>query len=463
MKFRFLLLLFTGLGSTLMAQTLAGDWFGELNIQGAKLPIVLHLEEAVDGWSASMDSPSQGARGIPMNIEVIEDSVVISSERLQLAYTGTYQASPTERLVGTFQQGTLQLPLTMNREQTERVPRPQEPTDFPYEQREVSFPSATEGVTLAGTLTLPQDGPVKKAVILLSGSGAQNRDEAILDHRPFLVLSDYLTRRGIAVLRYDDRGVGESTGNYGGSTIFDFANDARGALQFMQRQTELAGAQIGFAGHSEGGITGAMVAADQQSKVDFMVLLASPAVRGDSLLILQNDAMLRKSGLTDSLREAYLNLHRAIHRTVLANPDTEKADLEAVLLKTAKEWANALPADIRTGLGDVDSFAEPFAQQSSTPYFRTFFTIDPAEYLQQMDQPILALNGTLDLQVTPEENIQAIKDATKRNNSVRTEILEGLNHLFQPAITGMVSEYGMLRITFDEEAMAIVAEWVNGL
>ncbi len=448
--------------AVLNGQDPSGDWYGDLEVAGQTIPLVLHLQKGTDGWEGNMDSPSQGARGIPLEVRVSGDTVTVRSEQLRITYTATFRADEQE-LEGTYQQGPVNVPLIFGREAAERIPRDQEPTEFPYTRREVSFTSAAEGITLAGTLTLPPEGTIERAVILLTGSGAQNRDQEIMDHRPFLVLSDYLTRRGIAVLRYDDRGVGESGGSFVGSTIFDFAEDARGAVRFLRAQPELDGASIGLIGHSEGGITASMVGADEQRIVDFLVLLAAPGVPGDSLLLLQTDRILEKSGLTDSLRQAFVDLNREIYTEVTSRPERPQVELQAMLKQKILDWANALKPDVRTNLGNLDDFAQSRAEQASDPWFRAFLTIDPGTYLAKVSVPVFALNGTLDVQVLAEENLAAIEAATSNNERVRTQVLEGLNHLFQPAITGMPNEYGMLKTTFDEKAMQLIAEWVSML
>jgi len=262
------------------AQNVLGDWNGALEVQGMQLRIVFHITEDGENLKATMDSPDQGASGIPVEKVTLDGrELTIEMSSMGIKYTSTLNDDGTA-IDGTFNQGPMSLPLKMTREKVEKkeLVRPQEPKIFGYQQEEVKFENPKGGHHLAGTLTIPSDGNFGKVVVLISGSGPQDRNEELMGHKPFLVLSDHLTKRGIAVLRYDDRGVAESTGTFKGATSRDFADDASAAVSFLKKRKDMAGKKIGLCGHSEGGMI-APIVASENSDVDFIVLLAGPGIK----------------------------------------------------------------------------------------------------------------------------------------------------------------------------------------
>jgi len=460
---------------------LEGDWEGILKVGSASLRIVFHIALAQGRYTATMDSPDQGARGVPVSaVRLDGSSVVLEVASIGGSYTGSVDAS-FSKIEGKWKQSGMAFPLVLNKSkkgaqaqqntpanQDASAPRPQnqsvqasqEPAPpFPYAARNVEFINEKAGIVLAGTLTVPNSAGPFPAVVLVSGSGPQSRDEEIFGHRPFLVLADFLTRRGIAVLRYDDRGVELSKGDFYSATTFDFANDAEAALEFLARQPDIDTYRIGVIGHSEGAIVASMLGA-RNPDVAFIVMLAGPGIRGDALLLLQNAALGRASGLSEAQIAQANELNRRLYDIALEDGDAailQKKILD--VLENAIDTAEELTQEQKTAQKEKASL---IAAQLASPWMRSFFAIDPSEYLKQMRIPVLALNGSKDLQVPASENLAAIRAALESagNRSATVVELDGLNHLFQHATTGLPSEYGEIKETFAPEALALIGDWI---
>ena len=341
------------------------------------------------------------------------------------------------------------------------INRPQEPSKpYPYYTEEVTFKNTQAHVTLAGTLTLPSAGGNYPAVILISGSGAQNRDEEISGHRPFLIIADHLTKHGIAVLRHDDRGVGKSTGNFKAATTADFASDVASAVEFLKTRGEIDRDKIGLIGHSEGGMIAPMVASSSKD-VSFIVLLAGPGIEIRKVLLMQQELIAKADGVSESDIEKYiLPIHKEAYRIISEsnNSRTVKADLVKLIEQTYDDTpSNLLSSDM--------SKEEVISTQSdkwSSEWFRNFLNYDPAPILERVTCPVLAINGEKDLQVTPKENLPAISDALKRggNRSVTVKELPNLNHLFQNCETGSPAEYAAIEQTFSPVALKEITDWI---
>lgn len=452
------------LGSMLSAQTIVGDWNGTLDASGMKLRLIFHIQEKDGQLTATMDSPDQGANGIPVQSVSWEDEkLTITIPKLGLTYTATLEEDGNT-LNGTFQQGPANLPLIMGREAQEKPTfnRPQEPKKpYPYLEEDVSYPNQqAEGVTLAGTLTLPQGKGPFPAVILISGSGPQNRNEELLNHKPFLVIADHFTRHGIAVLRFDDRGVGKSTGKFSTATSADFATDAQAGIDYLKGRPEISKDKIGLVGHSEGGLIGPIVAADNPD-VAFLVMMAGPGVSGEKILLLQQELMVRAEGGSEQEIKTTRKTSKKMFKELRKSTDIEKTKKE--LIQYAIKELNKLPEADKAKLGDLDKLAEQQVGVISSPWFRYFLSYDPAETLQKVHCPVLAINGDKDLQVDAEQNIPAIAVNLKKggNKKVTTRVLPGLNHLFQHSETGKGSEYGELEETFAPEALELMTEWIK--
>jgi len=435
-------------GAALFAQPagIVGSWEGALKTPGGSLRIRLHVTQGADGALAGkMDSPDQGAAGIPVSsITFSGGTLKWELKMANASYEGKLNAEGSE-IAGTFTQG-MAIPLTMKRmskDDIKPVMRPQEPKPpFPYKSEDVTFPSKAAGVTMAGTLTVPAGQGPHPAVVLITGSGPQDRDESLMGHKPFAVLADYLSRRGIAVLRYDDRGVGKSTGAFAKATTQDFADDAEGALSFLKTRAEIAAGQVGLAGHSEGGIVAPIVAA-RRADVAFIVLLAGTAVSGADVILEQGQALAKVAGAP----EGQLKAARAkqMEYTAIYRESKDDAELERRLTAFFGEAGKSqLPV-------------------SMSPWFRYFMLYDPAPVLEKVKCPVIALNGEKDLQVLPDQNLPVLEAALKRggNKDVTIVRLPGLNHLFQTAKTGLPMEYGQIEETMSPTMLEPLAKWIR--
>lgn len=444
----------------LPAQSAAGRWEGRLSVANTQLRLVFNIQQQGSGLKATLDSPDQGARGILVDsVTQKADSLFLYLPRMGASFAGRLNQHGQE-LEGQWKQGGMSIPLVMQREETEAIPeRPQHPTEpFPYHTEEVSFPNKEAGIKLAGTLSRPKGDGQYPAVILVSGSGPQDRDETILDHKPFLVLADYLTRRGLAVLRYDDRGFGQSSGNFTSATTADFALDAAAAFDYLQNRRDVKARQIGMIGHSEGGIIAPLVVR-RGKPLAFAVLMAAPALPGDELILQQGLAIMQQQGADEPELEQY---HRRQSRLL------EVVRNETDLQKAARELQNLLTAAYDTLSENGQQQTVPPAQiqgqvaQLLSPWFRYFIALDPAEALATLDTPTLALFGGKDLQVPADSNAEALKQIRDEQNkdNIRIEVLPGLNHLFQPAETGLPQEYGQIETTMAPEALEKIGEWI---
>lgn len=438
-----------------------GSWSGKLAVQGVKLTLILTISCKGDSVISSLDSPDQGVKGIPVRYAILTDTgVYLSAPQLRAEYKA--KLSGDTLLVGIWSQGGMSFPLNLTRIRgTFSVNRPQEPKPpFPYHSEDVVFGSKSAGVKLAGTLTLPAGNGPFKAVVLVSGSGPQNRNEELMMHKPFLVLSDFLTRHGIAVLRYDDRGIGKSGGSFSGSTTFDFADDAEGAVGYLLSRPEIDPGKIGIIGHSEGGMI-APVVASRNKKVSFVVLLAAPAQKITELL---ND-QIRLTGLAsgasiDQLDES-IALNRKLFEVLLVCPDDSLAAVRMTAI--AKEQIGTWTAFSESEKEKQMEAFPSMLKQVLNPWFRTFIAWDPSVYLKKTTCPVLAVNGTTDLQVPADKNLPLLQIALKTggNHDVTVINPEGLNHLFQHSATGNPAEYGSIEETFSEEVMKQIAGWIN--
>lgn len=439
------------------ADRFIGNWMGTLSLPAARLRLALTITRDPNGQlTGVMTSVDQGNAVIPSTLTITGESIVVAMPAVQASYTGALSASG-DALHGTFSQG-MSLPLDMTRVGALPVViRPQEPKPpYPYRAQVVSFESVP-GVRLAGTILRPAgDGPFP-AVVLVTGSGAQNRDEELLGHKPFLVIADYLARHGIASLRYDDRGVAKSTGNFAASTSADFADDAESAVRFLRTQPGVAPDRVGIIGHSEGGLIAPIVAA-RSKKVAFIVLLAGPGIPGDSILLLQGALIEAASGLAPALIKRNTASKVMLFDAIKTSHDS--ADAAERYTAVAKQIVASLPA-AEQALGTTQ--LEAGRAQLLTPWMRYFITYDPRLALRQVHVPVLALSGTLDLQVPHKENLSAIDAALKAagNRDYRTVSMPQLNHLFQTTTTGSPSEYASITETFSPAALAMIGAWIN--
>lgn len=441
---------------------LEGKWLGKLNV-GMELRIVFNIDVDGDQLITTLDSPDQGVSNIPTEsttYTAATHELLINIPSIKGQYKGIYDTS-SGKISGVWIQGA-PMPLALEKvTEVKELVRPQEPiAPFPYRSEEVTFPNANaEGVTLSGTLTIPEGKGPFTAVILVTGSGPQDRNESLMGHKPFLVLSDYLTRKGIAVLRYDDRGVAASTGDHSAATSVDFASDANAAVTYLRSRKDLDINHIGIAGHSEGGLI-APLAASTNKQVDFVILLAGPGIPGDSILNLQADLIGRAMGMD----EASLKMVGTYRQDLIdiAKQESDPEKMKAAIIAYNKHLiATASKEELEAyGLGSEDTMAA--VDFYGTKWMHYFLTYDPRPVLEGLNIPVLAVNGTHDLQVPYKENLEAIEKALKEggNKQYSTASFVGLNHLFQDSPTGSPSEYGQIEETFNREAMEAIATWI---
>jgi pimeloyl-ACP methyl ester carboxylesterase len=410
-----LTIILTSLASQAQVQpttALIGSWSGKLKVGPVSLTLVLHLEQA-DGYvTVTLDSPDQGAKGIGAFKEFLsDDSIAIKIETLGVTYRARLK---DDKLDGTFSQNGISLPLVLTRgvPEMKRPQRPQPP--YPYETEEVTFRNEKDSATLAGTLTYPvgyskQSKKKPFVVLLVSGSGQQNRDEELMGHSPFLVIADYLARHGIATLRYDDRATGASVGGeVKNATTEDFMRDALAGLDFLRHQKAFG--KVGLLGHSEGGAIAFMLAS--RKKTDFIVSLAGPGVKGDTLLVKQENCIQQLSGM---------------------------------------------PATMT-----VEQFRQqPEVQQMR--WLQWFIDYDPSADIRKSRCPVFALNGDRDCQVISSQNLTAIRQLLPKSKKNLVKEYPTLNHLFQHCTTGLLTEYSEIEETISPEVLSDIAQWINGL
>ncbi len=431
-----------------------GLWYGVLKLGAIELRLGFQIGKKDDKLTATLHSVDQGDVKVPMDsAEFADGKLTLKLGKAKMTYTATLQ-DDGNTLTGELDQGA-KLKLTLNR--TDKAPtnnRPQTPKKpYPYDEEQVAFDSAAKGVKLAGTLTKPKgDGPFPVAV-LISGSGPQDRDESLLGHKPFLVLADHLTRKGIAVLRYDDRGVGKSTGKFETATSKDFAEDAAGAVAFLKARKDIG--TVGLMGHSEGGLIAPMVAAANK-EVGFIVLLAGPGLPGDEIVLAQGELIALAMG---EKKDAVAKQVKLVRQVIdLAKAGAKPKEIEDAVLAAAKDATG----DEKKEFEENKELILAKTKAMATDWFRFFLTHDPRPVLGKVTCPILAINGEFDLQVPCKSNLEAVEKAARAggNKDVTATELKGLNHLFQTTTTGLPSEYGTIEETFAPAALDAVSEWV---
>ena len=427
-----------------------GDWLGTLDTGVGKLRLVLHITNTEQGLTATMDSLDQGANGLPVN-SITRTGAELKFEMKSIGgnYDGTI-GTDLGAISGTWTQMGKSWPLVLkpvkNKSELE-LKRPQNPVKpYPYREEEVSYSNPAAKIQLAATLTIPPGKGPFPAVLLIVGSGPHDRDETLMGHKPFLVLADYLTRKGIVVLRADKRGVGKSTGDYSKAVMADFASDAEAGVAYLKTRTEVNPKKIGLVGHSEGGIEAPM-AAVHDPDVAFIVMMAGPGVRGDEILQQQVVLIGRAAGKS----QADVEKDAAIQKEVLAT--VEKDEDDAALEKDLRAVMAGKVPDAQMGMQ---------IKIVSSPWFRDFLKYDPAATLSKVTCPVLDINGDKDLQVPSEQNLPAIRKALAAggNKNVEVDELPGLNHLFQTAKTGGIGEYGEIEETMSPVALEKVASWI---
>jgi len=439
-----------------------GRWAGNLRLpSGNALTLIITIKDNSAGRrTATLDIPTQNAQGLSIDrVDVRADSVLLTSTQIKASFAGRLTGDGRQ-IDGRWSQNGAKLPLVFQRATsttTSGIKRPQEPTlSLPYREEQVRFASKDPGVQLAGTLTMPTGTGPFPAVVLLTGSGAQDRDESIGGHHPFRVIADYLTRRGIAVLRFDDRGVGQSGGNAATATAADYAKDAQGALAFLRGRPGLNAKQLGLIGHSEGG-TAAIAAAGQAQGPAFLVLLATPGVSGIDVVSRQAMDLARLKTKDPKVLASTEQRQRNMLMIVQQTQDNVKAQQQIIKVLTPPV---ALPDDMAA---QIRKAAEAQAAMVTSPAFRHILADNPQKTLTSVKCPVLALNGSKDLQVASAVNLPAIEKALKGsgNRDVTTQELTGLNHMFQTASTGATTEYAQIEETFSPIALQSIGDWLT--
>ncbi len=410
-----------GVLAAIMVNAQSGNWTGSLDIAGTKLPLVFHFTS--DG--CTLDSPLQGAYGISAEMVVSGNRITVTVPSIGARFAGMLA---DEHISGEFEQGGASLPLVLSRQE-----RPQTPVaPFPYIQEELSFDNG--GMPLYGTLCVPEvctaSTPV---VVMITGSGQQNRDEELFGHKPFAVIADALARRGIASFRYDDRGWGNADVKFSDFTITDFKHDAETSVKQLRKRFN----KVGVIGHSEGGTIALMLAAD--GKVDFAVSLAGMTVTGKETLLRQNRLLLSASGISSIQLDSCLVGIGMILDQVAAGKGAADIDDYGLLSSRAKEIV---------------------VRQLMAPYMRELITTDVGRLLPDVRCPVLAINGRLDTQVDCEANLKVVRDNLA---DAKVVAYDGLNHLLQHCKSGTVDEYQQIDETIAPEVLSEIAEWINSL
>ena len=450
-KFAFMALAALALSPAGRAQSaIAGDWLGTLDAGSIKLRVVFRIVNSQDGLTASLQSPDQSPAWIPAtSVTRSDNTLTIDLKPLGAVFAGKI-AADLNSIDGTFTQMGNPLPLALKRvkDQSELAPRrPQNPVKpYPYREEEVAYANKAAGNTLAATLTVPPGKGPFTAVLLIAGSGPNDRDESILGHKPFLVLSDYLTRKGIVVLRADKRGIGKSTGKYAPAITADFATDAEAGVAYLKTRSEVDPRRIGLVGHSEGGTIAPMVAAGNPD-VRFIVMMAGTGVTGERILVDQVRLIAEANGI--SKEKAAQAADKESELLALVVKETDNAVVEKEL--RAKLAGQMPEAQIDAAIKDITS-----------PWGRYLLSYDPTTALRKVVCPVLAIDGEKDLQVSPAQNLPPIRKALEEGGNKHFEIdeLPGLNHLFQTAKTGSPAEYAQIEETISPVALDKIATWI---
>lgn len=472
MKTLLLTLLSGMLFLTAFPQGITGNWQGSLDAGGKKLRIIFHITKTEAGYQTKFDSPDQNAYGLPAGSTLLQaDSLSISIDLIKGGYKGRWDGK--DLVTGIFSQGPANLPMDLSRlgdlesasDPITKI-KPQTPKPpFSYLSEEVSYRNEEQQIQLAGTLTKPSSGNGFPVVLLITGSGPQDRDETIGLHKPFAVMADQLTKAGIAVLRVDDRGMGKSTGDFQSATSENFASDVMAGIAYLKTRTDIDHARIGLMGHSEGGVIAPYVAA-RSKDVAFIIMLAGPAVGGKATMYYQGVEKLL-AALSKPNRDAYGKLYTAMFAL---SADTAAANhSERFITQTYRNWKQQQPDSIIQNLvhGSDEQMISAYVRGFSgfkSPWWKFFLAYDPAKDLEKIRIPVLALNGEKDEQVDPKANLSLIRQILtgNHNKDFKTVEVPGVNHLFQHCKQcGSIQEYLALEETFDPATLALITGWIT--
>lgn len=462
MRHAVLVLLLLCCGSLQAAEDLVGDWKGTLAFGGQSLEIVLHVTsqkgERVEG---NLDIPQQGALGLAFSEMSFRNDTLSGTMNMVQATCQLVLVKP-DILEGMWFQSGVESTMKLQKSLKDLGPvRPQNPQPpFPYDRREVTFNGA-DGSLLEGTLVLPHgiDAPVP-AVVLVTGSGPQDRDESLNGHKPFLVLADYLARKGIASLRYDERGVGKSGGDFATATTQDFLADAAEGVQFLRAQQHVDSNKVGVIGHSEGGLIATLLSVDE--RINFGIAMAGPTMRGDSLLIMQSKKIFHASGMS-----ALLPIQIAVQNAAFsaATEYATAAERKTVAMKRLEAVREEFGEKALVSLGLNEVGIQTFVEQVNQPWMIEFLQLHPLEGVASIDVPFFFLFGGKDVQVPAEESVNSLKESgiVEHSDAVEVKVYPELNHLFQKARTGLPNEYALIEETVNEEVLRDIAAFILAL
>ncbi|MFZ1799642.1 MAG: alpha/beta fold hydrolase [Chitinophagaceae bacterium] len=449
-------------------QNVMGDWEGTLSL-GKDLHIVFHFNNTGDGTiSATMDSPDQNVNGLPCSeVKLFKDSIIVSLKIANAHFDGKFLNDST--ISGAWFQGPGNYPLVLKKGTTEitkvKPGRPQTPVPpFDYISEDIIYKNADGSIQYGATITYPKTGAPFAVALLITGSGQQDRDETVFDHKPFAVIADYLTKNGIAVLRVDDRGIGKTTGQLTNVTTMDFANDVLAGIQYLLQRKDVDKNKIGLIGHSEGGLI-APIVFTKWPQLAFIVSLAGPGVPGADILLRQQTDPL-KGNISDSAFNSFFTLTKNTFELIQQNKDKPDSIILDKIKTYYAGWKQSTPASLQAEVHANTASPEDYAKQVSgelKPWLKYFITTDPADYWSKVKCPVLALDGDKDIQVYAEQNIPAIQAALQKagNKKVTTKIFPGLNHLFQHCTKCTVEEYAELTETISPEVLETISTWLH--
>ena len=442
-------------------ERLTGSWIGHIVSSSMEIRLVFHISStAADTLMATLDSPDQSVEGLKLGRVTNNDTIIrIDAPALKIQYNGVLKNDTL--IKGTWTQGGRDFPLDISKMKGPlKDIRPQEPVPpFPYRSEEVRFRNNTEGFELAGTLTIPEGKGPFPAVVLITGSGYQDRNETVFNHKPFLVISDYLTRNGIAVLRYDDRGTASSGGNRNNATSENLASDAYAAVEYLASRPEINHQLTGLAGHSEGSLIAAITAANHND-IAFIVSLAGPGIRGEDLILRQTKDIMSLSGADTASVNEYNRVMSHLYNIIVTEKDQKSAYISAMQWFNTYLDGKGVPPEKRK---DETAVFVKSVVAANNPWFRYFLATDPKQFWAKVKCPVLALNGEKDLQVYYRDNLAGISEGIKSggNKQIKTMSFAGLNHLFQHCKTGLTTEYATIEETFSPEVLKVISGWIS--
>ncbi len=471
MKKKLLLLFFCSQFYFGFSQKIEGNWHGDLAVSGQTIELILHLTKNGTNYESNWDVPIQGAKGMPSSTTIVNgNNLEIDIKGIQAGFSGVASVDYS-KIEGNWKQGGLNFPLVLKPLNPEDAPKEITKTQTPkppysYESEDITYVGSKTGLTYGATYSYPKNTKNFPVLILITGSGQQDRDETLMGHKPFAVIADAFTKNGYGVLRIDDRGIGKSTGNFKESTSEDFANDVEEHLAYIKTKPNINLKKIGLLGHSEGGIIAPMVAA-RNKDISFLILLAAPGIPISELMTNQNKDVLKSTGIDDEVISTYLPLYKKLLTEITSSKDIETAKKTALIeVQKWRKTSSKEQVKATTNITDSNSekaYVATMVNTLSTPWWKFFANYKPQTNLEKIRCPVLVLNGGSDIQVSAQPNINGIRTALqKANNSLVTvNVFPKMNHLFQRCSLCSVAEYGQLATTIEPEVLQYMVEWLK--